>query len=44
MKDSNKMNRIVFVGDNKGFADIEQMVNNDLVAKQKFDHLTKTLY
>ena len=41
MKHAHKEHRIVFVGDNKGFSDIENMVNNGLVPQSKYDHLKK---
>lgn len=43
MKDRNVQKSIVFIGDNKSFSDINTMVENGIVRKEKFEKL-KTLY
>ncbi|GAB4433001.1 MAG: cyclic nucleotide-binding domain-containing protein [Turneriella sp.] len=39
MKDGNTTHSIVFIGDNKGFADIEKMVTQGIVRQEKYDNL-----
>ncbi len=43
MKDAHQSRSIVFVGDNKGFNDIDKMVSEGIVPDEKFNHL-KRLY
>ncbi len=39
MKEGNESRSIVFIGDNKSFSDIEQMVSQGIVRKEKFEVL-----
>jgi hypothetical protein len=40
MSDRGQSHSIVFIGDNKSFPDIEDMVNKGIVKKEKFETIT----